>query len=381
MIILHGILVFIMTFSPLFIENIVTMEEENNTTRVETPLRGSLTEGHLLNLVRQCSYLRGRGEATKYIREIIHNICHIFENDIMRAMYAWAPGKPLDRIDELADFIVRVRDVNGVFGERDVAYALLWTWYRFFPEWALRIFQRFVGGVGCWSDVKYMCGFLREYSEGFTEPLCGSEIHTSVVFRDAILDIIIQQLKQDHDLWGRVMEDYFENRRQFFGIGEKYEGENENGGWKRTREPLMKRPCARKYLSLASKWCPRETSKYGWVFALLIERFPSHDYQAQDPQTLPGVGVLRLETLRAPSVLKVEVQRTSDPTGSPSLWTQPGTTFGGAEAKHPLELVVLGGHLWWPLCEKLCFSDKIVINTAAYVLLDTSLTVIPLLFK
>jgi len=75
-------------------------------------------------------------------------------------------------------------------------------------------------------------------------------------------------------------------------------------------------------------------------------------------QTLPGVGVLRLETLRAPSVLKVEVQRTSDPTGSPSLWTQPGTTFGGAEAKHPSELVVLGGRR--PLCEKQSFSDQLI---------------------
>ena len=231
-------------------------------TSVETPL-GSLSVGHLKSLVRQCSYLRERGEATKYIREIIHNICHVFENEILRAMYAWAPGKPLYRIDELADFIVRVRDVNGEFGERDVAYALLWTWYLFFPEWALRIFHRFVGGVGCWSDVKYMCGYLCEHSK----------IHTSVVFRDSILDIMIHQLKEDHNLWGRVMEAYFENRRQFFGIGEKYEGENENGGWKRPREPLMKRPCARKYLSLASKWCPRETSKYGWVFALLVGRF------------------------------------------------------------------------------------------------------------
>jgi hypothetical protein len=287
-----------MKISPLFIENIVMVQKTQRltpnstlchrmnlenliTTKEEDQIQGPVgsTECHLLNLasglkasallthlnslVRQCSYLRERGEATKYIREIIHNICHVFENEILRAMYAWAPGKPLDRIDELADFIVRVRDVNGEFGEREVAYALLWTWYHFFPEWALRIFHRFVGGVGCWSDVKYMCGFLREHNK----------IHTSVVFRDAILDIMIQQLKEDHDLWGRVMEDYFENRRQFFGIGEKYEGENENGGWKRPREPLMKRPCARKYLSLASKWCPRETSKYGWVFALLVGRF------------------------------------------------------------------------------------------------------------
>ena len=47
------------------------------------------------------------------------------------------------------------------------------------------------------------------------------------------------------------------------------------------------------------------------------------------PQTFPGAGVRR---------------------------TQPGTTFGGAEAKHPSELVVLGGLR--PLCEKQNFSDQ-----------------------
>ena len=217
--------------------------------------------------VLQFRYFREHGDDTGSVtKQQICDLCGLFEKAILDAMYAWVPGGSLDEVDALADFIVRVRDVNGEFGERDVSYALLWTWYQFFPEWALRIFHRFVGGVGCWSDVKYMCGYLRENTH-----------EHATIFRDAILDIMLQQLLDDSLLWGRTMDAYLENRRQFFGIGEKYEGENENGGWKRPRKPLLKRPCARIHLSLAAKWCPRETSKYGWVFALLVERWKQNN--------------------------------------------------------------------------------------------------------
>jgi hypothetical protein len=139
--------------------------------------------------------------------------------------------------------------------------------------------------------VKYMCGYLRDgaadgkvgvISGGQRSPVRAPEGSSNLerrsrseekfeseseggvislcAFRDAILDIMLQQLLEDHAAWERVMETYFENRRQFFGV---FPG----------REPLMKRPCARKHVSLAAKWCPRESSKYGWVFELLVDRY------------------------------------------------------------------------------------------------------------
>ena len=213
------------------------------------------------NLVLQIRHFREHGDDVCRIRkQLVGEVCAMFEKAILDVVYAWAPGQSLDNTDALANFIVRVRDVHGDFGERDVAYGLLCTWYRFFPEWALRIFRRFVGGVGCWSDVKYMCGYLRD---GAADGKVGS-----CAFRDAILDIMLQQLLEDHAAWERVMETYLENRRQFFGIGAVG-----GWGWKHPREPLMKRPCARKHVSLAAKWCPRESSKYGWVFELLVDRY------------------------------------------------------------------------------------------------------------
>ena len=222
------------------------------------------------NMVLQIRHFREHGDDVRRIRkQLIGEVCVMFEKAVVDVVYAWVPGQSLDNTDALANFIVRVRDVHGDFGERDVAYGLLFTWYRFFPEWALRIFRRFVGGVGCWSDVKYMCGYLRD---GALDGKAGAD-----AFRDAILDIMLQQLLEDHGAWERAMETYLENRRQFFGIGETYRsgamGTGAMDGWKCPREPLMKRPCARKHVSLAAKWCPRESSKYGWVFELLVVRY------------------------------------------------------------------------------------------------------------
>ena len=266
------------------------------------------------NQVLHIRHFREHGDDVRCMKkQKICELCGVFEKAILDVMYVWEPGSEVqststlavtlntprnvgglsgsfDDVDALANFIVRVRDVHGDFGERDVAYALLWTWSRFFPEWALRIFHRFVGGVGCWSDVKYMCGFLRDCSpdvKGFPQQslIVEENLLTSkaTVFRDAILDIMLQKILEEHVVWGQTMDAYLENRRQFFGIGETYGDVDEynvvcgNASvgvfGKRMREPLMKRPCARKHLSLAAKWCPRETSKYGWVFALLVERY------------------------------------------------------------------------------------------------------------
>jgi len=217
------------------------------------------------NRVIQIRDFRECGGDTPWLRkQHVIDLCATFEAALVHEINAWIPGTPIDGTNDLADFILRVRDVHGVFGERDVAYALLWSWHRYFPEWALRMFRRFVGGVGCWSDVKYMCAYLRDDC---------SDTERAESFRDDILDVMLAQLRQDLVVWEQTMDAYFENRRQFFGIGEKYEGERENGNWKRPRDPLMKRPYARKYISLAAKWCPRENSKFGWVFALLVERY------------------------------------------------------------------------------------------------------------
>ncbi len=256
----------------------------------------------LENMILHIKECRENGSPHSVLQLLLHNVSCVYETEILNTMYQWLPGTSLYHIDNLANFIIYIRDKHGHFGERDVSYVLLWTWYKYFPEWALRIFRSFVfpnpeqsfltpfrnlnhrnselGSIGCWSDVKYMCEMLRNVvkdgqSFGLRYDDIGTDklLHKSKQFRNQILDIMLQQLLIDNMKWEEVMETYFENRRQYFGIGEKYEGENENGGWKRKRDPLMSRPLKHKYVSLASKWCPREKSKFGWLFMLLVRRY------------------------------------------------------------------------------------------------------------
>jgi hypothetical protein len=87
------------------------------------------------NLVLQIRHFREHGDDVRRIRkQQIGELCAMFEKAIVDVVCAWLPGQSLDNTDALANFIVRVRDVHGDFGERDVAYGLLCTWYRFFPS-------------------------------------------------------------------------------------------------------------------------------------------------------------------------------------------------------------------------------------------------------
>jgi hypothetical protein len=273
------------------------------TAPIKSSKHGDNAVRNLENQVLQIREYRHNGSPKNIIERLLQKLSWTYENEIKKVMYEWLPGTSIDKIDDLANLIIRVRDVHGEFGERDAAYILLCTWYIYFPEWAVRIFHRFVGGIGCWSDVKYMCKILLSFELRSLDPVVvvrerSSQQLTSKVtfvdrksleeFRNNIIDIMLNQLYADYTKWNEVMENYLENRRQYFGIGEKYEGENENGGWKRTREPLMKRPEASRYISLASKWCPREKSKFGWLFKLLIQRMATKNvpYTRSNPRKM-----------------------------------------------------------------------------------------------
>ena len=319
------------------------VHNNNNNNKAETKHYDDALR-NLENQVLQIREYRFNGSPKNIIERLLQKLSWTYENEIKKVMYEWLPGTSMDKIDDLANFIIRVRDVHGEFGERDAAYILLWTWYIYFPEWAIRIFHRFVGGIGCWSDVKYMCKMLfrsqdsvvvvRERSTqqltskmtfcqraklsttNFEDDLWSSEKFgdrkSLEEFRNNIIDIMLNQLYADYTKWNEVMENYLENRRQYFGIGEKYEGENENGGWKRTREPLMKRPEANRYISLASKWCPREKSKFGWLFKLLIQRMATKNvtYTRSNPRKMFSENARKLRhILRATRVTSTNQEK------------------------------------------------------------------------
>ena len=93
---------------------------------------------------------------------------NLYHDRILDIIHHWVPGTQdsvqnvefIKEIDELAGWIVQIRDKHGSIQERDIAYGCWIVWYLLFPEWALRILDQFINGVGCWSDIKYICEFL-----------------------------------------------------------------------------------------------------------------------------------------------------------------------------------------------------------------------------
>ena len=71
-----------------------------------------------------------------------------------------------------------VRDIHFGHGERDIAYIMIYVWYKFYPILAIYAFHQFVIGnkngmpYGCWNDIKYFCKFIARISDkGIHDPL------------------------------------------------------------------------------------------------------------------------------------------------------------------------------------------------------------------
>ena len=55
--------------------------------------------------------------------------------------------------------IGHVRDIHFGHGERDLAYMMIYVWYKFYPVLAIYAFHQFVKNglpYGCWNDIKYL---------------------------------------------------------------------------------------------------------------------------------------------------------------------------------------------------------------------------------
>jgi hypothetical protein len=186
------------------------------------------------------------------IIHIIHTwipITQTSDTDLSNRLYQ------IEEIDQLSKWIVQIRNKNGIIQERDISYGCWIIWYLLFPEWALRILDQFVNGIGCWSDIKYICGFLKRKNIGSRIFETDKENIINV-----LLEKMVNKLYEDKRKWTDIMSNYFDNRLQFFS------SETPTS----SRKPLLPRPIARKHISLVAKWIPRESSKYGWLFIDMV---------------------------------------------------------------------------------------------------------------
>ena len=187
-----------------------------------------------------------------------HTDLETFENRIQSILVDPGP-QFLQNIQALAETIVFCRDRKRGCGQRDEAYQMLFIWYKYFPDWALRLFGRFVyEGVGTWADVKYLCGYLASIR-------CEDSFVSTCVenFTNSLIDRMNTQIVSDRLQWDLAIADYLEKRDVIFSEGIDV---SLLGG-------LPKRPRALETISIAVKWVPRESSKYRWLFEKMVLRW------------------------------------------------------------------------------------------------------------
>jgi hypothetical protein len=124
----------------------------------------------------------------------------------------------------LYKLIAYTRDIYHGKGERDLSYIMIIIWYRYFPDYAVNALKLFVSpdmkySIGSWKDMKYFCKMVRDHSSlGTEDPL--------------ILDCI------------QIMNNQFNIDRYNINRPEN--------------------------ISLVSKWIPRESSSFGWLYEKMV---------------------------------------------------------------------------------------------------------------
>jgi hypothetical protein len=162
----------------------------------------------------------------------------------------------------LYKLIAQTRDAECGKGERELTYMMLYVWYQHYPILAIYAVKAIVGAeindstpetmfhidsneryhYGCWKDIKYLCGYIKEHSPNGEND----------GFIDACVLIMVEQLRKDY----KKME------------GKQMEGKQMKG--KQMKGKQMNRNMG---ISLAAKWVPRENSKYGWLFQKIVHEW------------------------------------------------------------------------------------------------------------
>lgn len=138
--------------------------------------------------------------------------------------------------------IAHTRDINDGMGERDLTYAMICVWYRHYPVDAIKALRFIVTsiGIGSWSDIKYICGYVLR-----------SQDPSANAIIDSAIGIMNYQLNADRIAWNNALGNYLQIKRA-----------NPN--------TLVPRPSGRDVMSFAAKWAPREKSRFGWLFERMV---------------------------------------------------------------------------------------------------------------
>lgn len=169
----------------------------------------------------------------------------------------------------LYKLIGQTRDAECGKGERELTYMMLYIWYQHYPILAIYAVKAIVGAeindstpetifhiypneryhYGCWKDIKYLCGYIKEHSPNGEND----------GFIDACVVIMVEQLQKDYRKMNETLYDTTDDVKSIKNMG----------------------------ISLAAKWVPRENSKYGWLFKKILHEWSwrSWPYILKSPHT------------------------------------------------------------------------------------------------
>ncbi len=123
----------------------------------------------------------------------------------------------------------QTRDIIDGKGEYKLAYMMVYTWSKFYPElakFALRCFVTLDGEkvhqYGSWKDLKYFCDYCKEQNKDANSPIINYAI-----------ELMNEQIAFDYS---KLMSGYND-------------------------------------ISLAAKWAPREKSSFGWLYNALATNY------------------------------------------------------------------------------------------------------------
>ena len=124
----------------------------------------------------------------------------------------------------------QLRDIESGKGERSLSYMMIHVWYKFYPELAVNLINRYVKAegetipFGSWKDIKLFCEYVKKVE---------SDDHPLITI---CVDIMNQQLRED-------------NEKVIYGGTD---------------------------ITLCARWVPRESSKFEWLFKLLAINYFKH---------------------------------------------------------------------------------------------------------
>lgn len=181
----------------------------------------------------------------------VRNLASTLDN-ILYQLVKSSDEKKMETLLILYKIIARTRDIDGGKGEYNLAYMMIWTWYKHFPElakWALMLFvidpkeldstNDSQEQYGSWKDIKYFCKYILEQGADMNHPLI-----------QFCVDGINFHIRKDSAIYSNLVD----------GTSK---------------------------ISLAAKWVPREESgKFGFLYDTLASNyFPQYMSSAKTEES------------------------------------------------------------------------------------------------